>query len=137
MFVTLFFCKFDLTEKQLSYCNAGHLPGLHWQRNDDAVTELQKGGPIIGQFPDLSFVEDSLKIGAGDRLVLFTDGLTEAMDDQNNLFGNARVKELISHGTSLSPQQFCYMVKEHVDEYSAGAADETRDDFTLLQIMVK
>ncbi|MEW5993478.1 MAG: PP2C family protein-serine/threonine phosphatase, partial [Candidatus Zixiibacteriota bacterium] len=137
MFVTLFFGKFNLDERFLTYCNAGHLPGIYWDAARSEKLELAKGGAIVGQFADLSFAEGRQPLGSGDRLVLFTDGLTEAVDSHNNLFGRKRVESLVAGGASLQSQEFCQMVKDHIDEYARGAPEESHDDFTLVQVKVR
>ena len=136
MFVTMFFARFDLDSGQLSYCNAGHLPGLFWDDQHQAVTELAEGGPIVGQFPEATYREVSRPIGSEDRLFLFTDGLTEAVDLQDNLFGRVRVQQVFTSEIGLPPEEFCLRVKEWVDRFSEGAPEDTRDDFTILQVKV-
>ncbi len=137
MFVTLFFCKFDLRDKRLTYCNAGHLPGLLWSAADRDIAELATGGPIVGQFSDLTFSQGERRLGSGDRLLLFTDGLTEATDANNNLFGRRRLEQLLADEVMLPPQEFCRTVKERIDQFGLKAPEESRDDFTLLQVKVR
>lgn len=136
MFVTLFFCKFDLADRRLTYCNAGHLPGLFWDSDENSICELAEGGPIVGQFPGTVFKEGERKLHSGDRLFLFTDGLTEATDADNNLFGRERAEQVFSVETGLEPKEFCARVKEWVDRFSEGAGKETHDDFTIMQVKV-
>lgn len=137
MFVTLFFCRFDLEAQRLTYCNAGHLPGLYWDNAETAICELSEGGPIVGQFEGISFKEGSRPLGSGDRLFLFTDGLTEAEDSSGNLFGRERAEQVFSAEIGLPPHEFCLRVKEWVDRYQEGTGEETHDDFTILQLKVE
>ena len=136
MFVTLFFCKFDLADRRLTYCNAGHMPGLFWGSDENSICELAEGGPIVGQFPGTTFKQGEHKLHSGDRLFLFTDGLTEATDADDNLFGRERAEQVFSAETGLEPKEFCTRVKEWVDRFSEGAGEETHDDFTIMQIKV-
>lgn len=136
MFVTLFFCKFDLADRRLTYCNAGHMPGLFWDSDENSICELAEGGPIVGQFPGTAFKQGERKLHSGDRLFLFTDGLTEATDADDNLFGRERAEQVFSAETGLEPKEFCVRVKEWVDRFSEGAGEETHDDFTIMQIKV-
>lgn len=137
MFATLFFCKFDLANKKLTYCNAGHLPGLFWSEAEQKVEELSLGGPIVGQFAGLEFKLGERKLESGDRLFLFTDGLTEAADDEGRLFGRERAEQVFTAEIDLSPNEFCTKVKEWVDRFTVGSAEETHDDFTIMQVRVK
>ena len=136
MFVTLFFCIFDMEQMQIEYCNAGHLPGLFWNDQAEQIVQLIDGGPIIGQFPDITFKVGQHPIRAGDRLFLFTDGLTEAADADDNLFGRERAEQVFSSERDLPPREFCLRVKEWVDRFQQGASGDFYDDFTIMQIRV-
>lgn len=136
MFVTMYFARFDFEAMRLSYCNAGHMPGLFWEDAEQQVVELPEGGPIVGQFPEIVYKQGERDIKPGDRLFLFTDGLTEAMDSENNLFGRERAEQVFSAEIGLSPNDFCHKVKEWVDHFSIGASEESYDDFTILQVKV-
>ncbi len=136
MFVTLFFCKFDLKARQLVYCNAGHLPGMFWDETAQTVESLNIGGPIVGQFEGAVFKEGRRAIGSGDRLFLFTDGLTEAVDVSGKLFGRERVEQVFTAEIDLNPKEFCLKVKEWVDRFSVDAPEDSQDDFTILQVRV-
>ncbi len=137
MFVTIFFCMFDTAEKKISYCNGGHLPGLYWEAATETVHELADGGPILGQFPGISFKHGSRQVCSGDRLFLFTDGLTEAADRDNNLFGRERAEQVFALEQDIGPTEFCLRVKEWVDRFAEGASADSHDDFTILQVRVK
>ena len=136
MFVTLFFARFDLETRSISYCNAGHLPGLLWRSDTQTIETLSEGGPIVGQFPGFRFKVGERSLSSGDRLFLFTDGLTEAADDGGNLFGRSRAEDVFRSEISMPPGEFCTRVKTWVDKFTVGAADESHDDFTVLQVRV-
>ena len=137
MFITLFYCMYDLEEKILTYCNAGHIPGLFWDDSEQEISELGEGGTIVGQFPGIKYKEGKQAFDSGDRLFLFTDGLTEATDDKDQLFGRERVEQVYTTEIGLSPQDFCYKVKEWVDRFTVGCSEDSVDDFTILQIKAK
>ncbi|MGD8922494.1 MAG: PP2C family protein-serine/threonine phosphatase, partial [Candidatus Zixiibacteriota bacterium] len=136
MFVTMFFCKFDIKAGKLTYCNAGHLPGLFWEDESQKVHQLPDGGPIVGQFGGIPYRQGERELRSGDRLFVFTDGLTEAADADNNLFGRERVEQVFSAEIGLSPKEFCHRVKDWVDRFAEGAPEDTQDDFTILQVKV-
>ncbi len=137
MFITLFFCKFDLYNKKVTYTNAGHVPALFWDAKESKVEELKDGGTIIGQFSGIPFKEGERKISPGDKVLLFTDGLTEAADRSGNIFGREKVAELFESNITLSPGEFCKKSKEIIDSYSVGCSDDHIDDFTIMQIRVR
>ena len=136
MFVTLFFCKFDLAEKELTFCNAGHVPGLFWEESSRKFVELAQGGPKVGQFPGTKYRSGSRAIDSGDRLLLFTDGLTEAADRNGQLFGRERVEQVFAAEMDLNPKDFCMSVKHSVDRFAEGCSEENVDDFTVVQVRV-
>lgn len=137
MFVTMFFARFDLNQMKLTYCNAGHLPGLLWSEADKAIVSLVDGGPIVGQFSDIDYLQGEQTIKSDDRLFLFTDGLTEAADSENHLFGRERAEQVFISEIDLAPKEFCHRVKDWVDRFSEGATEDSHDDFTILQVRVK
>jgi sigma-B regulation protein RsbU (phosphoserine phosphatase) len=136
MFVTLFIARFNLRDNKVIYCNAGHVPPLYWQADENTVIELRTGGTFVGQFPEIEYVEGERPINRGDRLFAFTDGLTEAEDISGNFFGIDRVRQVFEAQKGLPADQFCHVVKEWVDRFREGAGDETLDDFTLLKIKI-
>ncbi len=136
MFVTLFFSRFDLEEHELTYCNAGHMPGLFWNNEHHRIEELSEGGPILGQFEGIDYKQGLRKLATEDRLFLFTDGLTEAMDEDERLFGRERAEQVFSAEIGLPPKEFCLKVKEWVDAFTEGGSEENQDDFTILQVKV-
>jgi len=137
MFITLFLSKFDLKGHFLTYCNAGHLPGLFWENERGGICELCEGGPIVGQFNDVQFEQGKRSLTSGDRLFLFTDGLTEAADAGHNLFGREQVEQVFTAQIDLAPKEFCLKVKQFVDRFAEGSSEDTHDDFTILQVKVK
>ncbi len=137
MFITLFFGRFDLSERVLTYCNAGHLPGLFWDQQQRQGYELPQGGTIVGQFSGMKFTQGEQRLSKGDRLLLFTDGLTEASDAAQNLFGRKRVEQIFATENKLTPNEFCLEIKKRIDRFVEGAAEDTRDDLAILQVRVK
>ena len=97
---------------------------------------MAEGGPILGQFEGIQYKEGARRLGSEDRLFLFTDGLTEAMDAEENLFGRERAEQVFSAEIGLSPKEFCLKVKEWVDAFTRGASEDNQDDFTILQVKV-
>ena len=75
-FISFFYCTVDTALGQLTYANAGHYPAI-LVRTDGSVERLSSGGPVLGVFADASYDQRQIPVAGGDRLVLFTDGITD------------------------------------------------------------
>ena len=89
-FVSFFYALLDSQEHRLLYCNCGHNPPL-LVRADGSAGELNAAGAVLGQFPDWVYEQSDVQLGCGDKLILFTDGLVEAMNTNDEPFGEQRV----------------------------------------------
>lgn len=85
-FISFFYAVLDSADNRLTYCNAGHNPPL-LIRTDGTCTELKAAGAVLGQFPDWFYEQSELQMRSGDKLLLFTDGLVEACNADEECFG--------------------------------------------------
>jgi sigma-B regulation protein RsbU (phosphoserine phosphatase) len=115
----------------LEYINAGHPSPLLLRSND--VTELYtKGSLPLGLVPEAQHTIDRARLEPGDTLVIFSDGITEAVDINDNLFGVARLQEML-HGHHESPlDQVKESIVKAVEGFSVGTSQA--DDLTLLLV---
>lgn len=98
LFVTVFYGILDPSSGSLTYCNAGHNPPcLLSPHRRDPVRELEKTGMALGAVEDTNWGKRSLQIEPGDALVLYTDGITEAQDQHEALFGRHRLLEFLDN----------------------------------------
>lgn len=132
-FVTFCYCTIDAGEGRLMYASAGHCPPL-LLRGSGAVISLKEGGTPLGIMPDRNYVDTEVPLEAGDRLVLYTDGLTEAMDAQEQEFGEAQLVELGKRNMALCAADFLAAMMKEVSGFSGGSF---QDDFTLVVVAVK
>lgn len=132
MFVTLVVGVLDVRTGQVSYVNAGHNPPLALRRNNDIQVLSARSGPAVGVFDDIAFnlIETSLE--PGDGLLLYTDGVTEAMDPAGRLYGDARLRQLMTHCTALAAEQVVDRIIRDVRAH-AGEAEQS-DDITVLVV---
>jgi sigma-B regulation protein RsbU (phosphoserine phosphatase) len=128
-FITLFVGVFDPSSKTLTSVNAGHnAPRII--RRDGAVERLDAESIVLGILPTASFPEKVTNLNAGDILVAFTDGVSEAMDTKDQEFGESRIVDIIK-GQKAAPVDGCVAaVQEGVEAHVGGL--EFADDFTLL-----
>lgn len=131
MFVTFFLGLIDVKTKEISYCNAGHNYPIILHRNGGTTVLNQTHGIPLGLYPEKKYESGSVVIGTGDCLVLYTDGVTEAMDMNGNLFGEERLTKMLAakeHGFVVS--RVTQNILESIEGFAKGA--EQADDITIL-----
>ncbi len=128
-FVTLLYAVIDTRSGVIRYVNAGHPPGVVL-RDGRVQDHLGPGNSIIGAFEHVGFVEGRAKVGAGDCLVLFSDGVTEARRD-GVLFGEDRVAEALADCREASPEQVVEALHDAVLDWAHG---ELHDDVAILAV---
>jgi phosphoserine phosphatase RsbU/P len=140
-FVTFFYGVVDTdgpstplgTGRTLHYTNAGHnFPIL--VRADGSVVRLATGGLVLGVTGDARYAQDSVALQSGDRLVLFTDGITEAEGRDGDEFGDDRLVETVVALRGESPWRMVDAIVNRVCAYTGGVF---RDDATLLAIAIR
>ena len=141
MFITLFFAIIDTKNKKITYSRAGHEPGLILKattddKNGSRVEELRGGGMAVGMVPCEIFdemIEDhETNFENGDCLFLYTDGVTEATNDEGTEFGIKNLENFVTTNSSLSPKKINRKLISKLDSFSSSQFE--RDDITLLTI---
>lgn len=130
LFVSAFYAVLDTTDGRLTYANAGHnVPLL--RRADGTMEEVMSRGMVLGIMDDMTYDEDEIVLAPGDMLLLYTDGITEAMDPAADLFGKARLKEAIPAGPA-SAQEVVDAIIAAVKAY--GGDTPQADDLTVVAV---
>lgn len=126
-FVTFFYAVVDVDRRTLAYENAGHCPGLLLRENGE-MEALGGGGAVLGALPDWSYRDYIVQLRSGDKLLLATDGITEAENLQLEEFGEERLVSAAraQDGTAVDTQR---AIMQHVTAFCGG---NFRDDATLL-----
>jgi sigma-B regulation protein RsbU (phosphoserine phosphatase) len=132
-FVTFWYCTIDTTENRLTYASAGHWPPILFHKAGEGVS-LREGGTPLGIFPGWKYEDGGSPLASGDRLVLYTDGLTEAMNSDEQEFGEGRLFELCSSHIGLSGSELLAAIRKEVITFCSG---NFQDDFTLVVVAVK
>jgi phosphoserine phosphatase RsbU/P len=127
-YATVFFGILD-QDGHLEFINAGH-PSPFLIRRGTAEEAFTEGSFPVGLVPEARYAAACLKLEPGDTLVLFTDGVTEAMDPDDQLFGVPRLKEVLTGQTECPLEQLQKCVLEAVQNFARGA--HQTDDLTLL-----
>jgi sigma-B regulation protein RsbU (phosphoserine phosphatase) len=114
----------------LTYCNAGHNPPL--VIGDEGVRRLETGGMIVGLFPAAEYEQGSVQLAAGDVVVVFSDGVSEAMSIDGEEFGEDRIRDVVDAVRSQSPEAIHRELFQRVREFTRGAVQS--DDITAVII---
>jgi len=128
-FVTLFLARFDPQTYELTYANAGHNPPLHLTRSDggEILSWLRPTGAAIGLVEEFQFEAERVNLAPGDIVLLYTDGITEAMNPQGEQFGRQQLADLVRHGPQGSAQELVRNLRIRLQDFTQGqpAADDT------------
>lgn len=135
MFVTVFYAIYNTKTGLITYCNAGHNPP-YLLRHNGTVEELPRSKDIIvGICDDIEYREDTLQLESGDTLVMFTDGVTEAMNPEMKEFGTERLRAILGEQAGKNCRQVIETVRTAIKDFAGDA--EQSDDITMLVIKRK
>jgi sigma-B regulation protein RsbU (phosphoserine phosphatase) len=131
-FATLFWGLFDAESGTLRYVNAGHAAPILIRHGHNRIERLDQGGPVLGLLPSARYTAGSVRIDASDTLILYSDGVNEAANQNEEEFGEDRIREVISHSDGATPAELCDSIMSQVAAFaSAGPAP---DDRTLMVV---
>ena len=133
MFVTEFIAQLDLTTGELVYVNAGHNPPLVRQNGRFRYLVQKKKYTVFGVDEDATYQVNRLVLRPNDMIYLYTDGVTEAMDKNNNLYTEQRLQDALNRiDSNASVQEILAEVRKDVYAHAEGA--EQSDDITMLGV---
>jgi sigma-B regulation protein RsbU (phosphoserine phosphatase) len=131
-FITFFYAQLDGPARRLAYVNAGHNAPFVL-RADGSHDRLRDGGAVLGVFASPDYELGSAQLSPGDRVILFTDGVTEASNLAGEEFGEARLLRLLEDHRALSADELQAKILAAAGEFSGG---RWQDDATLLVLAV-
>ena len=135
MFVTMFICMYDLKQGRIEYCNAGHNPPVIGNAEGQyAFLDVKEANAPIGLWPDLEYVGEEMDLPSGGMMLLYTDGLNEAENRQQEQYGEDRIIQLMTSHASLSMRDIIEALKADTDQFRDGA--EQNDDLTMLAFRI-
>jgi phosphoserine phosphatase RsbU/P len=142
-YATFFYAEIDENSRRLRYVNAGHNPPYLLRSNNGRSTgssdsseiqELTTGGAVIGLFPQMSYQEATVDLRPADLLIIFTDGVTEALNPKEEEFGEERLKGLLRQLVHLPVQEISSRISEELKNWIKDAAQH--DDLTFIVLKV-
>ncbi|MEE8340659.1 MAG: GAF domain-containing SpoIIE family protein phosphatase [Candidatus Neomarinimicrobiota bacterium] len=130
-FATLFYGILDSSKNIFQFSNAGHDPPF-LINSDKKVIRLTKGGTVLGFMEDYQFEEDSIKLNKKDLIIIYSDGVTEALNKQNKEFGENRLLAILSENMNSTANELINIVFDAVKAFVIDVAQS--DDITVVVI---
>lgn len=141
MFVTIFYVVLDSKRRLIRYSSAGHNPMILYRSETDKTYFLNPSGIPVGiDLPEREFFAETLssekiRLRKDDMLIIYTDGITEAMNRNREQFGEERLLDFVKHHSGLRPTDFVKQLDEEIAKFTGGIPQN--DDITLVVIKEK
>lgn len=134
-FVTVWMGVYEASTGTLTYVNAGHLyPAVYRAEEGSYSFQIEDHDLVIGAVGDMKYTKHEMKLMPGDRLFLYTDGVTEAMNAGDEEFGDDRLIDTLNSDKEQNPADAAAHVERAVMEFCGGAPQH--DDITMLCIRI-
>ena len=134
MFVTLFYAVLDCREKILTFVNAGHNPPIHIDADSGGVKLLNAEGIALGVLDKITLVSEKIQLQSGDIIVLYTDGVTEAINEKDEEFGIERLTRCVEKNIGATSKE---IINSIIQEIIAFAGIQPQfDDITIMVLKV-
>ena len=127
-FISFVYAVLDSVDNRLTYCNAGHNPPL-LIRPDGTSSELEAAGAVLGQFPDWLYEQSELQMRSGDKVLLFTDGLVEACNADEESFGEHNLIRIARENPTSSAEELMGLLIRAASQHSG---QHFQDDASLI-----
>ena len=136
-YATFFYAQVEERGERLRYVNAGHNPPylVRCANGVTEIIELRVGGTVLGLFPEIEFQEADIDLRAGDLLVAFTDGVTDALNSAGEEFGEERLKDVLRAAVGASAGEVSERLADTMRDWIGSA--EQHDDLTFVVVAVK
>jgi sigma-B regulation protein RsbU (phosphoserine phosphatase) len=128
-YVTLCYGVLDPARGTFTYTSAGHYPPLCVRENGE-ISYLNAGGTVLGMFDGAAFPEETIELSSGDLICFYTDGVVDAFDRKDEMYGEGRLERQLLGSHRLPAQEIARRIVESVEEHSRGR--EQHDDLTII-----
>jgi sigma-B regulation protein RsbU (phosphoserine phosphatase) len=137
-FVTATYIFVDMDQGIMRYAGAGHPPLLVWRMSTRSVDQLEENGMVLGLFADATYLEIEVPMEPGDRVVLYTDGILEASNLSEEMYGGDRFKRFLEINCSRRANEFSDALLDELSLWSSQPGGQgQQDDITLLAVDFK
>jgi phosphoserine phosphatase RsbU/P len=134
-FVTAAYLFVDMEKNSMSYAGAGHPPLMLWRGSTGSASEVCENGLLLGHFPEETYSVVQVPVEPGDRAVLYTDGILEASNPSQEMFGVDRFKGFLEANHSLGAELLADSLLDELSRWSEHPKGEgQQDDITLLAV---
>jgi sigma-B regulation protein RsbU (phosphoserine phosphatase) len=130
-FATLFYAILDNSNNQITYCNAGHNEPFHITEQNK-ISKLSTGGIIVGIQPSMPYEQATISLEMGDLLVVFSDGITEAMNINEEEFGEEKLQSVLIKNKNESAEKLIQIILKEVKHHAGN--EPQMDDMTIIVI---
>jgi sigma-B regulation protein RsbU (phosphoserine phosphatase) len=137
-YATFFYGVYDPKSREFMYVNGGHNPPMVFRSTsgkDGEVLRLEEGGPVVGLLGPAQYSQGLVTLQPGDTMVLFTDGISEAMNDMDEEFDEERLIPAVRSGAGMNAADLIDHIIRECDAFVAGAPQH--DDMTLVVVKVE
>lgn len=135
MFVTVFYGVLDTEHNILTYVNAGHNHPLFFKKKSSLISHITTKGIALGALDEINLYHRKLKLEKGDLVLFYTDGVTEAMDNKENQFGEERLIKIIKQHHDLSSKEIIEKINEEIGSFIKNAPQF--DDITIILLKME
>jgi sigma-B regulation protein RsbU (phosphoserine phosphatase) len=130
MFITLVYCQIEPDSGEVTYVNAGHNPPLLYRSDKNELIELTRTGIPLGVTEEASFDQETTTLQSGDFILLYTDGVCDAVDSQGEEFGMERVRKVLQDHCQGSAEEILTALERACSDFTGATAPF--DDITML-----
>lgn len=133
-YATFFYAQYEPGSRRLTYVNAGHNPPMILRKQDGGwqIIRLEEGGAVVGLLPNFPYTQATVDLEKGDMLLAFTDGISEAMNPEDEEWGEENLIETAKAYDGLSATDTISRIVEAADRFANGA--KQHDDMTLMVV---
>jgi sigma-B regulation protein RsbU (phosphoserine phosphatase) len=132
-YATLFYGVLNMKEKSFTSTNAGHNPPMLINKGE-CCRRLETGGIVLGMLPDMPFEDEKIQLESGDLLLMYSDGITEAMDDKEEEYGEERLRKLLDENRHMASADLLEKIVADVLAFASDAPQQ--DDMTLVAVKI-